>query len=96
VVLLLAIAGAPLWLAITFVFVDTAFYWVSFLGFNFTGHWYFPTVIRPAAGVREVVLLASVAWGIQRLARAGPPLKPTAQAGWDRLKGSLAAAPSAP
>jgi hypothetical protein len=96
VVLLLAIAGAPLWLAITFVVVDTAFYWVSFLGFNFTGHWYFPTVIRPAAGVREVVLLASVAWGIQRLARAGPPLKPTAQAGWDRLKGSLATAPSPP
>lgn len=96
VVLLLAIAGAPLWLAVTFVIVDTAFYWVSFLGFTFTGHWYFPDVIRPAAGVREVVLLASVAWGIQRLARAAPPLKPTAQDGWEGLEPALAAAPSAP
>jgi hypothetical protein len=96
VVVLLAIAGAPLWLAITFVVVDTAFYMVSFLGFLAGGHWYFPTVIRPAAGVREVVLFASVAWGIQRLARAAPPLEPTAHAGWDRLEGTLAAAPSSP
>jgi hypothetical protein len=96
VVLLLAIAGAPLWLAITFIVVDTVFYWVSFLGFSFGGHWYFPDVIRPATGVRELVLFASVAWGIQHLARAAPPLKPTAHAGWDPLERSLAPAHSAP
>jgi hypothetical protein len=96
VVVLLALSGAPLWLAITFVVVDTAYYWVSFLGFQFSGHWYFPNVIRPAAGVRELVLLASVAWGIQRVARAAPPVKPTEQPGWQQLDRSLAAAPSSP
>jgi hypothetical protein len=96
VVVLLAMSGAPLWLAITFIVVDTAYYWVSFLGFLTSGHWYFPNVIRPAAGVREVVLLASVAWGIQRVARASPPPKATARAGWDPLERSLAPAPSAP
>jgi hypothetical protein len=96
VVVLLAIAGAPLWLGVTFVVVDTAYYWVSFLGFLTSGHWYFPNVIRPAAGVREVVLLASVAWGVQRLARAAPPPQPSAQSGWGRVEGTLAAAPSSP
>jgi hypothetical protein len=96
VVVLLAIAGAPLWLAITFIIVDTGYYMVSFLGFLTSGHWYFPNVIRPAAGVREVVLFASVAWGIYRLARAGPPLEPTAEAGWEQLERPLAATPSSP
>jgi uncharacterized membrane protein len=96
VVVLLAMSGAPLWLAITFIVVDTAYYWVSFLGFLTSGHWYFPNVIRPAAGVREVVLLASVAWGIQRLARAAPPRTPTAPASWDPIDRRLAPAPSAP
>jgi hypothetical protein len=96
VVVLLAIAGAPLWLGVTFVVVDTAYYWVSFLGFLTSGHWYFPNVIRPAAGVREVVLLASVAWGVQRLARAAPPPQPSAQSGWGRVEGTLAPAPSSP
>jgi uncharacterized membrane protein len=96
VVLLLAIAGAPLWLAITFVVVDTAYYMVSFLGFLTSGHWYFPNVIRPAAGVREVVLFASVAWAIHRLARAAPPPAPSAEAGLEQLERPLAAAPSSP
>jgi hypothetical protein len=96
VVVLLAIAGAPLWLAITFIIVDTGYYMVSFLGFLTSGHWYFPNVIRPAAGVREVVLFASVAWGIYSLARAGPPLEPTAEAGWEQLERPLAATPSSP
>jgi hypothetical protein len=89
VVFLLAIAGAPLWLAIPVVVVDTAYFWVSFLGFTTTGHWYFPNVIRPATGVREAVLLASVAWCIQRLARASPPLTPTARAGFQKLERPL-------
>jgi hypothetical protein len=96
VVLALALAGAPLWLAITFIVVDTAFYWVSFLGFLTSGHWYFPNVIRPAAGAREVVLLAAFAWGIQRLARAAPPLRPAEQAGWRNVDRTLAAAPTPP
>ena len=96
VVLLLAMSGAPLWLAITFVVVDTAYYWVSFLGFLTSGHWYFPNVIRPAAGVREAVLLATVAWAIQRLARAAPPPEPAPSPGSERLGRTLAAAPSAP
>jgi Glycosyltransferase family 87 len=90
VVFLLAIAGAPLWLAIPFVVIDTAFFWVSFVGFTTTGHWYFPNVIRPATGVREAVLLASFAWCIQRLARASPPLAPGARAGLQKLERPLA------
>jgi hypothetical protein len=89
VVFLLAVAGAPLWLAVPVVVVDTAFYWVSFLGFTTTGHWYFPNVIRPATGVRELLLLASVAWCIVRLARAPPPLSPTARTGWEKLERPL-------
>jgi uncharacterized membrane protein len=38
VVVMMAVAGAPLWLGFTFVVVDTAFYAVSFLGFTFSGH----------------------------------------------------------
>jgi hypothetical protein len=96
VVALLAISGAPLWLGITFVVVDTAYYWVSFLGFLTSGHWYFPNVIRPAAGVRELVLLATVAWAIQRLARAAPPLEPAAPAERQPVARTLAPAPTAP
>jgi uncharacterized membrane protein len=96
VVALLAISGAPLWLGITFVVVDTAYYWVSFLGFLTSGHWYFPNVIRPAAGVRELVLLATVAWAIQRLARAAPPLEPAAPAEPQPIARTLAPAPTAP
>jgi hypothetical protein len=96
VVVLLALAGAPLWLAVTFIVVDTAFYWVSFLGFLASGHWYFPDVIRPAAGVREVALLACIAWGMHRVARAAPPLTPTTRGDWDPLERSLAPAPSTP
>jgi hypothetical protein len=96
VVVLLAMAGAPLWLAVTFIVVDTAYYWVSFCGFLTSGHWYFPKVIRPAAGVREAVLFAAVAWGVARLARAAPPLAPPAAADRQRLEPKLAAAPSAP
>src|SRR5438876_1286659 len=96
VVVLLAVAGAPLWLAIAFVVVDTAFYLVVFFGFAAGTHAYFIDITRPATGVRELVLLASVAWGVQRLARAAPPLKPTAQAGWERRERTLAAAPSSP
>ncbi len=96
VILLLAIAGAPLWLALGFIVVDTAFYIVVWLGFQVATHSYFVNFTRPAAGVREVVLLACVAWGIQRLVRAAPPLKPTAKAGWDRLERTLAPAPSSP
>lgn len=96
VVVLLALAGAPLWLAITFLVVDTGFYLVVFFGFEAGTHSYFINITRPATGVRELVLLASVAWGIQRLARAAPPLKPTPQAGWGQLDRSLAAAPSSP
>jgi hypothetical protein len=96
VVFLLAIAGAPLWLAIPVVVVDTAYFWVSFLGFTTTGHWYFPNVIRPATGVREAVLLASVAWCIQRLARASPPLTPTARAGFQKLERPLEPVASTP
>jgi len=69
---------------------------VVWLGFQVATHSYFVNFTRPAAGAREVVLLACVAWGIQRLARAAPPLRPTAQAGWERLERTLAAAPSSP
>jgi hypothetical protein len=96
VVFLLAIAGAPLWLAIPVVAVDTAYFWVSFLGFTTTGHWYFPNVIRPATGVREAVLLASVAWCVQRLARASPPLAPAARAGFQKLERPLEPVASTP
>ena len=96
VVVLLAVAGAPLWLAITFVVLDTAFYLVVFFGFAAGTHAYFIDITRPATGVREVVLLASVAWGIQRVARAAPPLKPTAHTGWERAERTIATAPSSP
>jgi hypothetical protein len=93
VVVLLAAAGAPLWLAIPFIVVDTAYYWVSFLIFLSSGHWFFADITRPATGVREVVLTAVIAWGIQRVARAAPPLRPAARAGLATLERPLAPAP---
>jgi hypothetical protein len=94
VVVLLAVAGAPLWVAVPFIMVDTAYYWVSFLIFLTSGHWFFADVTRPSAGVREVVLTAVVAWGIQRVARAAPPPRPSPSTGLPKLGRPLEPAPS--
>ncbi len=94
VVVMLAVAGAPLVLAVPFVIIDTAYYFVSFLGFKFSGHWYFPSVIRPTAGVREFALLTVVLWSVIRIARAGRPPALAADSGLGGLGRSLATAPS--
>src|SRR5207244_2526380 len=78
VMALLALLGAPLWLAATFAAIDLFTTCAGFRQFAVHGqpahHNYITGVLNPAGAVREVALLAVFAWFALRLSGAsGPP-----------------------
>jgi len=77
VMALLALLGAPLWLAAAFAAIDLFTTYVGFHQFAVHGqpahHNYITGVLNPAGAVREVALLAVLAWFAVRLLGASGP-----------------------
>ena len=77
VMALLALLGAPLWLAVAFAAVDVFTTYVGFHQFAVHGqpahHSYITGVLNPAGAVREVALLAVLAWFALRLSGVSGP-----------------------
>ena len=75
---LLALAGAPVGLAVAFAAVDAAYFLVSFLSFKVgsygaeAGHSFYVSGLLPAMAVREAVILTIAAYGVWRLWRRTP------------------------
>jgi uncharacterized membrane protein len=64
IVAALAIAGAPVALLVAFAAADVAYYAASLEQLHLQSHRFYDNVLLPSAGVRELILLAIVAWGL--------------------------------
>jgi hypothetical protein len=75
VMVLLALAGAPLAVAVVFAAADVAYFVTAFSWLRLMphSHWFGPHVLRPAVAVKTTMLFVVVAWAVWAIVR--PHLK---------------------
>ncbi len=73
VLVLVALASAPVALAVAFAAADLVFFSLAFTQFRISNRWLEVHVMRPEIAVRDAVLLAIVAWALGRI--VGPRLR---------------------
>lgn len=71
VMVLLALAGAPITLGIAFSAADLVYFLMAFtwLRVSTNAHWFGSDVLRPAVGIKTAMLFAVVAWAIWSIVR---------------------------
>jgi hypothetical protein len=71
VMVLLALAGAPISLAVAFTAADVAYFVMAFtwLRISPTAHWFGSDVLRPAVAIKTTMLLVVVAWAVWAISR---------------------------
>lgn len=71
VMVLLALAGAPITLGIAFSAADLGYFVMAFtwLRISSKAHWFGPDVLRPAVGIKTAMLFVVVAWAIWSIVR---------------------------
>jgi uncharacterized membrane protein len=69
VLVLVAVAGAPIALAVAFAAADVGFFAVAFSQFRLNSPWVEIHVTRPTIVIREAALLALVAWAVSAIVR---------------------------
>jgi hypothetical protein len=71
VMVLLALAGAPITLGIAFSAADLGYFVMAFtwLRISSKAHWFGPDVLRPAVAIKTAMLFVVVAWAIWSIVR---------------------------
>jgi hypothetical protein len=73
VMVLVALAAAPVALAVAFAAADLAFFAMAFTQFRLSNRWIEVHLTRPTIALREAALLALVAWAVWKI--VGPELR---------------------
>jgi hypothetical protein len=71
VLVLAAVAGAPVVLAVAFAAADVGYFTTAFTQFRVNNLWVEIHVLRPVIVIREAAVLAIVAWAVWTIIRAG-------------------------